>query len=208
MTFLLLPDLDLSLGHARRRNKRVLRSTGADENRFERENRAFYSRVLDKYREIAARDRLRVVVIDGGSIHLHQKIVRAAEQRLEFHSVQRLLNGLIVFSTWASEQFLGNPATVRRLREAIAGGRLPSALILAGPRGAGKYTLAIMLAQTLACLKHPVSDGLPDFCGDCSNCVRIALSFLERSCERGDCSPRRSPRGGQEGYQDPDPDSS
>ena len=75
------------------------------------------------------------------------------------------------------DQFLGNAATVRHLREAIAAARMPPALILAGPRGAGKYTLAIMLAQTMACLQHPVSDGLPDFCGVCSNCTRIALSL-------------------------------
>ncbi len=62
------------------------------------------------------------------------------------------------------------------MREAIAAQRLPPALILAGPRGAGKYTLAVMLAQTMACLKGPVSDGLPDFCGVCSNCIRIAQS--------------------------------
>jgi DNA polymerase III subunit delta' len=74
-------------------------------------------------------------------------------------------------------QFAGNQETVRHLREAIAAGRMPPALILAGPRGAGKYTLAIMLAQTMACLQHPVSDGLPDFCGVCSNCTRIALSM-------------------------------
>src|SRR3984957_1532139 len=75
------------------------------------------------------------------------------------------------------DQFAGNVATVRHLREAIAAERMPPALILAGPRGAGKYTLAIMLAQTMACLQHPVSDGLPDFCGVCSNCTRIALSL-------------------------------
>src|SRR5580658_1869163 len=74
------------------------------------------------------------------------------------------------------DQFAGNVATVRHLREAIAAERMPPALILAGPRGAGKYTLAIMLAQTMACLQHPVSDGLPDFCGVCRNCTRIALS--------------------------------
>ena len=74
-------------------------------------------------------------------------------------------------------QFAGNQTTVRHLREAIAAERMPPALILAGPRGAGKYTLAIMLAQTMACLQHPVTDGLPDFCGVCSNCTRIALSM-------------------------------
>jgi DNA polymerase III subunit delta' len=75
------------------------------------------------------------------------------------------------------DQFAGNPATVRHLREAIGAARMPPALILAGPRGAGKYTLAVMLAQTMACLQQPVSDGLPDFCGVCSNCTRIALSL-------------------------------
>jgi DNA polymerase-3 subunit delta' len=73
------------------------------------------------------------------------------------------------------QEFVGNQATVRHLREAIAAGRMPPALILAGPRGAGKYTLAIMLAQAMACLQAPLSDGLPDFCGVCSNCTRIAL---------------------------------
>jgi DNA polymerase-3 subunit delta' len=75
------------------------------------------------------------------------------------------------------DQFVGNEATVRHLREAIAGARMPPALILAGPRGAGKYTLALMLAQTMACLQQPLTDGLPDFCGVCSNCTRIALSL-------------------------------
>jgi DNA polymerase-3 subunit delta' len=74
-------------------------------------------------------------------------------------------------------QFVGNDATVRHLREAIAAERMPPALILAGPRGAGKYTLSIMLAQTMACLQRPATDGLPDFCGVCRNCTRIAQSL-------------------------------
>jgi len=69
--------------------------------------------------------------------------------------------------------FLGNEATVRHLREAIAADRLPHALILSGPRGAGKYTLALKLAQTVNCLDPKQTDGLPDYCGVCSNCVRI-----------------------------------
>ena len=59
------------------------------------------------------------------------------------------------------------------MREAAAAGRLPSATILAGPRGAGKYTLAVKLAQTVNCLDRKETDGLPDYCGVCSNCVRI-----------------------------------
>ena len=49
-------------------------------------------------------------------------------------------------------------------------------MILAGPRGAGKYTLALMLAQAVNCLNPTESDGLPDFCGVCRNCTRIAAS--------------------------------
>ncbi|MGH9579322.1 MAG: ATP-binding protein, partial [Terriglobales bacterium] len=46
--------------------------------------------------------------------------------------------------------------------------------ILAGPAGAGKYTLAQMLARALNCLRTPLTDGLPDFCGQCANCLKIA----------------------------------
>ena len=70
--------------------------------------------------------------------------------------------------------FHGNTETVTRLREMIARDRLPHAVILAGPRGAGKYTLAQMAAKALNCLESPRSGGLADFCGRCSNCVRIA----------------------------------
>ena len=74
------------------------------------------------------------------------------------------------------QDFLGNAQTVTHLRESIRAGRFPHSLILAGPRGAGKYTLALMLAQAVNCLNPTESDGLPDFCGACSNCTRIAGS--------------------------------
>jgi DNA polymerase III subunit delta' len=74
------------------------------------------------------------------------------------------------------DQFLGNAATVTHLRESIRAGRFPHSLILAGPRGAGKYTLALMLAQAVNCLEKSESDGLPDFCGRCANCTRIAAA--------------------------------
>ena len=54
--------------------------------------------------------------------------------------------------------------------------RFPHAVILAGPQGAGKYTLALMLARTMNCLQPRVTDGQPDFCGVCSNCQRIGLA--------------------------------
>lgn len=73
--------------------------------------------------------------------------------------------------------FLGNEATVRQLQEAIAAGRLHHAILLSGPRGAGKYSLALALSATLNCVDPQISDGLPDACGICANCVRIAAAL-------------------------------
>lgn len=73
-------------------------------------------------------------------------------------------------------EFLGNTATVTHLREAVRAERFPHSLILAGPRGAGKYTLALMLAKAVNCLQPTEMDGLPDFCGVCRNCARIGDS--------------------------------
>jgi DNA polymerase-3 subunit delta' len=69
--------------------------------------------------------------------------------------------------------FHGNAETVHRLRDMLARNRFPHAVILSGARGSGKYTLALMLAQTLNCLAPTETDGLPDFCGQCANCRRI-----------------------------------
>jgi DNA polymerase III subunit delta' len=74
----------------------------------------------------------------------------------------------------AFADFHGNEETVRRLREMLAHGRFPQAVILAGPTGSGKYTLALMLAKAMNCLSPTTTGGLPDFCGKCSNCLRIA----------------------------------
>jgi DNA polymerase III subunit delta' len=70
--------------------------------------------------------------------------------------------------------FHGNADVVHRLREMLGRNRFPQAVILAGPAGSGKYTLSLMLAKAMNCLAPKVTDGLPDFCGECSNCIRIA----------------------------------
>jgi DNA polymerase-3 subunit delta' len=72
--------------------------------------------------------------------------------------------------------FHGNAETVHRLRDMLARKRFPHAVILSGARGSGKYMLALMLAQALNCLAPTDTDGLPDFCGQCANCRRIALA--------------------------------
>lgn len=80
LTILLLPDFSRSLDRARRRNAR---QKGPNENRFECENEAFYRRVYDKYREIAARESSRVVTIEGdeGIEEVHRRIIEEVARR-------------------------------------------------------------------------------------------------------------------------------
>src|SRR5438477_4691851 len=83
----------------------------------------------------------------------------------------------------AFSDFHGNEAIVHTIRDMLARDRFPHGVILAGPAGSGKYTLAIMIARAMNCLERPTVDGLPDFCGKCSNCVRIAqIEDLEARC--------------------------
>jgi dTMP kinase len=84
LTLLLLPSLEKSLERARRRNDRATAKDGRDESRFESEQDAFYRRVWEKYREIAAREPERVVAIEGdlGIEEVHEQIVEAVAERL------------------------------------------------------------------------------------------------------------------------------
>src|SRR5713101_923400 len=67
-------------------------------------------------------------------------------------------------------EFLGNERIVTALRGALRTERVPHALLFTGPRGVGKFTLARMFAQAANCER--LKD---DFCGECANCLRIAL---------------------------------
>ena len=84
LTLLLLPSLEASLARARRRNERASEKTGQDEGRFEQEQEDFYHRVWLKYREIAAREPQRVVLVEGnlGIDEVHEQIVEAVAERL------------------------------------------------------------------------------------------------------------------------------
>ncbi|MCE2391117.1 MAG: DNA polymerase III subunit gamma/tau, partial [Proteobacteria bacterium] len=64
----------------------------------------------------------------------------------------------------------GQQHVTRALRNAIRLERLPHALLLAGPRGVGKTTLARILARGLNCAQGPTEKP----CGECDDCVRIA----------------------------------
>lgn len=65
MTILMDSDVAHSVSRARRRNQQAANSNEPDENRFEQENRAFFTRVHNAYLEIARRDSHRVFVVDA-----------------------------------------------------------------------------------------------------------------------------------------------
>ncbi len=85
LTILLLPDLATSLTRARRRNTRHVEQFGTDENRFEREDDAFYGRIHAAYEAIAARDPARVAAIrsNGSLDEIEMRVRDVVQQRLE-----------------------------------------------------------------------------------------------------------------------------
>ena len=67
---------------------------------------------------------------------------------------------------------LGHDRIKRILARALGQGRFPPALLLTGPEGVGKRTLALAAAQALVCER-----GGGEACGACSTCARIAKSL-------------------------------
>lgn len=71
----------------------------------------------------------------------------------------------------------------KRVQDTRAAGRLPHAMLLAGPAGVGKRDFARALSASLLC-ERPAGDGLP--CGACRGCAQFAagthpnLLWLER----------------------------
>jgi len=65
----------------------------------------------------------------------------------------------------------GHEGLRERLGRAAMNGRLPQALLLTGPTGAGKQRLALWLAQTVLC-----ADATAEPCGHCAEC-RLVLEL-------------------------------
>ncbi len=68
------------------------------------------------------------------------------------------------------EEVAGQPHVTTALRNALVQERLPHALLLTGPRGTGKTSIARILARSLNCDRGPTEKP----CGSCSPCVEIA----------------------------------
>jgi dTMP kinase len=84
LTLLMTSDLDRNLSRARKRNREQSKNTSDDENRFEKENRAFHQRVLDAFLAIARREPERVIEIDArdSMAVVKTKICAVVEARL------------------------------------------------------------------------------------------------------------------------------
>ena len=83
LTLLLDNDLGLSISRARHRNRR--RGSEKDENRFEQESRAFFTRVRNAYLAIAHREPGRVHVVNArGTPHeTHVAIMEVVKKKLK-----------------------------------------------------------------------------------------------------------------------------
>jgi DNA polymerase-3 subunit delta' len=87
------------------------------------------------------------------------------------------------------DQFLGNQRIVSALRRMLRRGRVPHAMLFCGPRGIGRYTLAVMFAQAANCERME-----DDFCGECETCVSIGrLREPEPLIEQGLAERGESP---------------
>lgn len=84
LTILMISDVARTVARARRRNVEQSKTMVDDENRFEKESRAFYNRVLAGYMAIAKRAPQRVVAVDAADpiAKVHKKIVGIVEERL------------------------------------------------------------------------------------------------------------------------------
>jgi len=84
LTILMDSDVATSVDRARRRNRAHSKTNASDENRFERENRAFFTRVRAAYLEIAKRETGRVALVDarGTPDQTHAKILEIVRRKL------------------------------------------------------------------------------------------------------------------------------
>jgi len=95
------------------------------------------------------------------------------------------------------DSFIGNERIVSALRRMLAADRVPSAILFAGARGVGKFTLARIFATAVNCERRGTGDQsslfaakgprvTDDFCGECATCEQnLRLTDVQPLIERG-----------------------
>lgn len=87
------------------------------------------------------------------------------------------------------DEVIGQSGVVNFLKESISKDKLPHAIILSGPRGTGKTTLARIVALTVNCEK--IDDQVLKPCLECTSCKHILESEFSDLIEIDAASNRR-----------------
>ena len=127
LTIYLDIDLDTSLERAHARNRLI---EDKDERRMDEQAVEFHHRVRQEYLKLAEMEPGRIKVIDGRA---DRKTIAA-----------RIWETVHVF-----ENFFGNPDAVTTLTQMMERERIPQTILLSGPEGVGKATLARRFASAV-----------------------------------------------------------
>ncbi len=80
---------------------------------------------------------------------------------------------------------LGHERIREPLERAVRNGRLPPALLLSGPEGIGKKTLALAVARAMLCERGP-----GEACGECTHCRRLGRGVAALPARRADAADK------------------